>query len=307
MDRLAGMEALVTVADTGGFARAAARLGLSPPAVTRAIAALEARLGVTLLTRTTRSVRPTEAGQHFIEQARHLLNELDIAERQAGGADAAPSGHLPITAPLTFGRLHVAPVLAELLRTHPRISAALVTLDRVVDLLEEGHDAAVRIGELADSSMIARRPGEVRRLVVASPAYLARHGIPQAPADLRRHALIAFGMAAARSWPFQIGARPVAIDLAPRLVLTDAAAALAMAEAGEGLTMLQSYQAANALAEGRLAQVLGDVAPAPQPVHIVYPAARIVAAKVRAFVEHAAPALTSRLTEVARIVNSANR
>ena len=179
------MEIFAAVAETGGFASAARQLRLSPPAVTRAIAALEERLGARLLNRTTRSVSLTEAGQGFLESTRRLLGELYDAERMVAGATATPSGHLRLTAPVTFGRMHLMPVLAAFLREQPKVTATLVTLDRVANLIEEGFDLAVRIAHLPDSTIVARRIGEVRRVLVASPDYLARHGEPEQPEALR--------------------------------------------------------------------------------------------------------------------------
>ena len=295
MDRLGGLEVLVAVADTGGLSRAAARLRMSAPAVTRALAALEARLGVALFVRTTRSVRPTEAGLRLAAQARRLLAELEEAEKEAGGAAAVPSGHLSVTAPVTFGRLHVAPVLADVLRAYPALSASLVGVDRRVNLVEEGHDVAVRIGELGEANLIARRLGSVRRIVVASLGYLARAGVPGSPEAVRGHALVAFAGTAGRQWRFERAGRAEVVEVAPRLEVNDAQAAIALAEAGEGLSMVLSYQAAESLRAGRLVRVLEDFAPAPVPVHIVYPPARLVAPKLRAFIDMAAPALARRL------------
>jgi len=299
MDLLGSLEVLVAVADTGGLSRAAARLRLSPPAVTRALAALEARLGVALFVRTTRSVRPTEAGLRFTERARRLLAGLDEAEKEAGGTAAAPSGHLSVTAPVTFGRLHVAPVLADVVRAYPALSASLVGVDRRVNLVEEGHDAAVRIGDLGEANLIARRLGTVQRIVVASPGYLARAGIPRSPATVRAHALVAFGGTASRQWRFDWGGKAEVVEVAPRLEVNDAQAAIALAEAGEGLSMVLSYQAAASLRAGKLVRVLDEFAPAPMPVHIVYPPSRMVAPKLRAFIDLAAPALSRRLAGVA--------
>jgi len=297
MDRLRAMEVFAAVAEAGSLAGAAARLRLSPPAVTRAVAALEDRLGVRLIQRTTRRLRLTEAGSRFLEGAKRLLAELEEAERAAAGETAAtPSGHLRLTASLTFGRLHLAPVVAEFLRAQPRVSASLVLLDRVANLVEEGFDAAVRIAHLPDSTLIARRLGEVRRLLVASPAYLAARGAPERPEELKRHELIAFtGLSPAREWRFVEAGRPLAVPLAPRFEVNDTLAALMAAERGEGITVALSYVAGPLLADGRLVPVLAPFQPPPVPVQLVYPQARLVAAKLRAFVDHAVPRLKERL------------
>jgi DNA-binding transcriptional LysR family regulator len=296
VDRLHEVEVFVAVADAGSFARAAARLRISPPAVTRAVSSLEGRLGARLLNRTTRSLSLTEPGLRFLESARRLLADLEAAERGAVGESAEPAGHLTVTASVTFGRWALAPVVGEFLRAHPRVTAALLLVDRVVNLVEDGVDLGVRIGRLPDSTLVARRVGEVQRVLVASPAYLAEHGEPGSPADLRLHSVIAFtGLMPNREWRFVDRAAPGRIALQPRLELNDAAAAIDAAEAGGGITIAASYMVAQRIADGRLAPVLGSYAPPPVAVQLVYPQSRLVAPKVRAFVELAAPRLTHAL------------
>lgn len=296
MDRLQTLEIFVAVAEAGGFARAAAKLRLSPPVVTRAVAALEDRLGVRLLNRTTRRVVATEAGLRLLESARTLLRQLDAAEKEAAGETATPGGHLTIGAPVTFGRRAVAPVVVEFLRAQPRVSVSLVLLDRVVNLVEEGVDAALRIGDLPDSSLVARRVGQVQRVLVASPAYLQRRGVPEDPGALRGHDLIAFtGLVPNREWRFVRAGRHAAIRLAPRFQLNDAAAAIEAAEAGDGITIALSYMVADALRSGRLVAVLHELAPPPVPVQLVHPQARLVAPALRAFLELAHRRLRERL------------
>lgn len=296
MDRLHELEVFVAVADAGSLARAGARLRISPPAVTRAVSSLEARLGARLLVRTTRSLRLTEAGTRFLDSARRLLAELEVAERGAAGEDAAPAGHLTITGSVTFGRSALAPVTAAFLREHPRITAALLLVDRAVNLVEEGVDVAVRIGDLPDSTLVARRVGEVRKVLVASPAYLARHGEPTAPADLRRHAIIAFtGLMPGREWRYVDGAATGHVTLEPRLEVNDATAAIEAAEAGDGITVAGSYMVAERIAAGRLVPVLLRYAQPPVAVQLVHAQQRLVAPKIRAFVEFAAPRLAEAL------------
>lgn len=296
MDRLQALEVFVAVVESGGFARAAARLHLSPPVVTRAIAALEDRIGVRLLNRSTRSVGLTEAGLRFLDGARELLQRIEDVEKDAAGEMAMPAGHLTVSASVTFGRHAVADVAVEFLRAHPRVTLSLVLADRLVNLIEEDVDVAVRIGELPDSSLIARQVGRVQRLLVASPGYLARRGPPRDPAELRQHEVIAFtGLIPNREWRFQRDGRSVPVRLAPRFELNDAAAALAAAEAGHGITVALCYMAARAINEGRLVPVLQEMAGPPMPVHILYPQARLVAPKVRAFVDLAARRLQERL------------
>jgi DNA-binding transcriptional LysR family regulator len=296
MDRLEAMRIFAAVAEAGSFAAASRRLRVSPPAATRAVAALEARLGIRLLNRTTRRVSLTEPGARFLDTARRVFAELDAAEKSAAGAAAEPVGLLTLTAPLAFGRLYVAPVVSAFLTAHPGVTARLLLVDRVVDLVEEGIDAALRIGALPDSSLQARRLGEVRRQVVAAPEYLRRRGTPRHPRDLAGHDVIAFGgVGGSNEWRFGAGRQRVSVKLAPRLELNDAAAAIALAEHGDGVTRVLSYQAAASLAARRLVAVLERFAPASLPVQLVHPAGRFLPAKTRAFLDFAAPLLRRAL------------
>jgi DNA-binding transcriptional LysR family regulator len=299
MDRLHELEVFVAVADAGGFAKAGARLRLSPPAVTRAIAALEGRLGARVFTRTTRSLTITDVGQRFLDSARRVLADLDAAEREAVGATAAPQGHLTVTASVTFGRSALAPVVSAFLDQHPRVSVSVVLLDRVANLVEEGIDVAVRIGALPDSSLVARRVGAVRRILVASPDYLARRGSPTAPAQLKRHDVIAFtGLMPSREWRFLDGRSGASVSFSPRLEINDAVCALAAAERGEGVTIALSYMVAGQVRSGRLVPVLDAFTPPPVPVHLVHAQNRLTAPKLRAFVDFAAPRLKAALDEL---------
>jgi DNA-binding transcriptional LysR family regulator len=302
MDRLRLIEVLVAVDDARGFAAAGRRLGLSPPAVTRAIAALEARLDVRLVTRTTRRLALTEAGRRLVEGGRRVLAELDEAEAAATGEAAAPSGTLVLTGPVTFGRMHLTPVVAGFLRAEPRIAARLVLADRIVDLVEEGIDAGLRIGALPDSSLIARRIGAAQRVLVAAPDYLARRGVPREPAELARHDIVAFtNLTPGLAWRWG-DRRGEAVTLAPRLAVNDAAAAIEAAERGEGIAPAFCYQAAPGIAAGRLVPVLDAFLPPPVPVHLVHPAGRHVPLRVRAFLDFAAAPLAERLLHYARAV-----
>ncbi len=300
MDRLREMEVFVAVAESGGFAKAARALQLSPPAITRAVAGLEARLGVRLLNRTTRSLSLTEPGRRFLASARRLLGELEAAERDAAGEAAQPRGHLSVTASATFGRAALTPVVLAFLAAHPQVRVSALLVDRVVNLVEEGLDLAVRIGPLPDSSLIARRLGAVRRLLVASPGYLAAHGRPDTPADLARHSLIGFtGLMPNQRWHYQAASRPQQVAVVPRFEVNDALAALAAAEQGQGITLGLSYMLAEPIRAGRLVPVLEPFAPPPVPVHLVYPQSGLVAPKLRAFVDFAAPRLQARLAALA--------
>jgi DNA-binding transcriptional LysR family regulator len=235
MDRTDAIAVFIAVADHGSFAAAARRLGRSPASVTRAVADLESRLGVRLLTRTTRAVSTTEAGQRFLGGAKRVLADLDEIERAAAGQGTAPRGELRLTAPILFGRLHVLPIVTEFLDRFPEVQAALALVDRPVDLVEEGLDVAVRIGALGESSAVATRVGALRRIVVASPDYLARRGTPQRPADLSDHDVVAFsGIAGVEHWVFREAARDVNVAIRPRLVVSTAEAAIDTARAASG-------------------------------------------------------------------------
>ncbi len=296
MDRLHTMEVFVAVADAGGFARAAEALRLSPPAVTRAISALEERLGVRLFNRTTRSLSLTEAGQGYLGECRRLLDDIEGVEQAAQGRAGTASGHLRITSSVTFGRICVTPMLAAFLREHQKISASLLCLDRVVDIVEEGIDIGIRIAELPDSTLIARRVGHVRRVLVASPDYLASAPVLTTPADLLRHETIATtSLAQSADWRLPDKGKMVPVGIRPRLDINDAAAAIGEAERGGGIAMVLSYMVKEAVSAGRLKLVLDQFMPEPVPVSIVYPQARILAGKVRAFVDYAAPHLQQRL------------
>ncbi len=308
MDRLQAIEAFCAVVDAGSFAKAANRLRLSPPAVTRAVSALEERVGARLLNRTTRSLSLTAAGIHFLESARRILAELDLAEQAAASEAVQPSGHLTLTAPVTFGRLHVTPVLLDFLREHPRVTASLILLDRVVSLAEEGIDAAIRIAELLDSPLVARRLGEVQLILAASPAYLAARGTPAKIADLKRHDTIAStGGGFSREWRFRDGKRTLSVSVSPRLQVNDTAAAVAGALRGDGITRGLSYMLAPLLADGKLRPVLDHLAPPPVPVQIVFQESRLMPAKLRAFIDFAAPRLSHALAEVGVQLSLARR
>lgn len=286
MDRLDAMQAFVTVADLKGFAPAARKLGLSPSGVTRLIAALEDRLGARLLQRTTRSVTLTDAGTRYLERARRILADVEEAEIAAEGERARPSGRLVISAPVGFGRLHVSPVMNAYLKRHREVSAELRLEDRMINLVEEGVDLAVRIGHLADSSLVARHVGDMRRIVVASPGYLKSRGEPRRPQDIAAHDTIQFGAnSASTDWNFVEGGNEIRLNYAPRLSTNSADAAIQYAEAGGGLTRVLAYQAAEAIKRGRLKVVLTKFGPPPLPIHIVYPTSRLLSAKVRTFID----------------------
>jgi DNA-binding transcriptional LysR family regulator len=299
MDRFQELTAFVAVTETGGFAKAASRLGSSPPAVTRTIASLEARLGVTLFNRTTRNVHLTDEGLRFAERARAVLAALDAAESEATGHSGAPSGHLTLTASVTMGRSLLPSILNDFLNAHPRVTAKLLLLDRVVNLVEEGVDVALRVGQLPDSSLISIKVGAVKRILVASPDYLSKRGAPREPDDLKLQSIIAFtGLMPDREWRYGEGKRVRRVSLEPRLEINDAVSAIASAEKGDGVTICLSYMVADRIASGALVEVLPEHAPPPVPVQLVYPESRLVAPKVRAFIDFAAPRLRAALGEL---------
>lgn len=300
MDRLHEIVVFSAVAGAGSFAKAGARLRLSPPAVTRAISALERRLGARVFNRTTRSLTITDVGQRFLVSARRVLADLDVAEKDAVGEAATPQGHLAVTASVTFGRSALASVVCGFLDQHPRVTASVLLLDRVVNLVEEGIDVAVRIGDLPDSSLVARRIGAVHQVLVASPDYLARRGRPASPADLRGHSVLAFvGLMPNREWRFVDGQKPGSVSLQPTFEINDAVAAIQAAETGHGITVALSYMVSDQIRRGTLASVLDDFTPPPQPVHLVYPFARLLAPTIRAFIDYSTPRLQDALEQLA--------
>ena len=286
MDRIDAVQAFVAVADLQGFAPAARKLGLSASAVTRLIAALEDRLGARLLQRTTRQVTLTDAGARYLDRARRILADVEEAEAAAEGERTRPSGRLVVSAPVGFGRLHVSPVMPAYLKRHGEVAVELRLEDRVINLVEDGVDLAVRIAHLPDSSLVARQVGDMPRIVAASPDYLARRGEPNTPAAIAAHDTIQFGATAAPpDWRFVEDGREVRVASTPRFTTNSSDAAIQYAEAGGGLTRVMFYQAAAALKADRLKIVLAKFEEPPLPIHLVYPTSRLLSAKVRAFVD----------------------
>lgn len=286
MDHLDAMRVFVAVARLGSFAEAARRLRLSPSVVTRSIAQLEDRLGLTVLHRTTRSLRLTERGRIYLENCQQILEDVDGAERRARGEDAEPRGDLGVAAPILFGRLHVLPIVGQLLSQHRALAIRLTLSDRNAHLVDEGIDVAVRIGELADSSLIAVPLGAVGLVVVASPGYLQRRGVPHTPAELGGHDLIAFeSIDTTNEWRFRAGDPTVRVE--PRLAVNSGDAAIAAAEDGIGITRALSYQVQASVLAGRLVPILQVFAPPLLPVRVLYPARRIASANVTRFVQAA--------------------
>jgi DNA-binding transcriptional LysR family regulator len=286
MDRLNLMTVFVAVAEEEGFAGGARRLGMSPPAVTRAIAALEEHLDIKLFNRTTRFVRLTEAGQRYLEDAKHVIAAADEADDAVAGINAEPRGNLVVTAPVQFGRMYVMPGIIDYLERYPKTEVQALLLDRVVNLLEEGVDVGVRIGELPDSSFKALQVGHVRHVVCAAPSYLAKYGTPNTPEELEKHQIIlASGVSPSSEWRFTKDGAPFMMRIKPRLAVTSIHAAIDAAVSGFGITRLISYQIAPQLASGELKIVLSEYENKALPIHIVHREGRHASVKIRTFVD----------------------
>ncbi|WP_406857749.1 LysR family transcriptional regulator [Alsobacter sp. KACC 23698] len=289
MDRMLALRTFAAVARLRSFAGAARQLRLSATAASRAVALLEEELGAPLLLRTTRSVSLTPEGAAYLDACQSALDQLDDAARRVRGEDAEPRGRLAVTAPVVFGRMHVLPIVTGLLQAHPKLSVQLQLADRVVRLAEEGVDAAVRIGELADSALHQARLTEVRRVLVASPSYLAARGEPATVADLAGHDLVAFdNFTANGEWRFAEG-RPVRVE--PRLLTNDVESAIDAVLSGLGIARVLSYQVTRRLADGSLTRILPASEPPPLPVTLVFPANRRGSPNLRAFLQAAQRAL----------------
>lgn len=286
MDNLHLMTVFVAVAEAEGFAAGARRLDMSPPAVTRAIATLEQRLAVKLLTRTTRYVRVTDAGMGYLSDAKRILADVQMANDTAAGINAAPKGHLSITAPVLFGRMFVMPCIVDYLNRYPDTEVDAIFVDRVVNLLEEGFDVGIRIGELPDSSMRALRVGSVRKVLCASPQYIKQNGIAQQPTDLLKHRIIsARGVNLSSDWRFGHSGDESVVRVKPRMTVSSNDAAIEAALNHFGITRLLSYQISPYLISGELKIVMQDYEPAPIPIHIIHRESHLTTAKVRAFID----------------------
>jgi DNA-binding transcriptional LysR family regulator len=291
------MRTLVAAVDGGSLSAASRTLGVPLPTVSRRVSDLEAHLGAQLVVRTSRKLLPTDAGQAFIATCRRVLDELDAAERAATGEYRMPRGDMLITAPIMFGRMHVEPVVLEFLKAYQDINVRLLLGDNLLDLVENHVDFAVRIGALPDSSMVATRLGRVRWVTCASPAYIAERGMPENLEALAAHDCIAFErLYSTNIWTFRKGAETVAVPVRPRFAVSTADGAIDAALAGAGLVRILSYQAAKAIAGGRLVVVLPEFQPEPLPVHLVRTGQAIMPLKLRAFADFATPRLNERLT-----------
>ena len=295
MDRFRAMQTFVRIVDGGSLSAAARALGVSLPAVVRTLAALETQLDTRLLNRTTRRINLTDSGQQYYERARQILAEVQEAELSVSSARRRPTGTLSLTAPVVYGRLKLVPLLAEYRKRFPDVALRLLLLDRNVNLIEEGVDLAIRIGALADSSLVAVELSRVRRVLFASPAYLRRHGEPSHPRELAKHACLSLSVIApGEQWHFREQGRNLAVKVRPVLAANNADAVIGMAEAGAGIGAALSYQVETQLARRALKLVLEPFALPPVPVSALYPHGRFTAAKVREFVALAARSLGER-------------
>lgn len=293
MDRLDELRLFLAIVDSGQFAAAGRKFARSPSSTTRIVAELERRLGTRLLQRTTRKLSLTDSGARLAAQARRLLADYDDAIDGAIGEAASLRGNIKLSAPTLFGSRHVAPLVRAFLERHPDITLQLALEDRLVDLIDERIDIALRIGHLTDSSLRARRVGEVRRIVVASPDYMKRHGRPRRPDDLAQHHAVTFvNQASPAAWSFQHKqGGPQKVKVSSRMEVNRAETAIGLTRDGMGLTRVLSYQVAGELAAGSLVRMLRDYEVAPIPVQLVYPSARLMAPRIRSFLDFAASEL----------------
>ena len=296
MNRLESMSVLVAVVEAGSLSAASRKLKMPLPTVSRKVSELEAHVKARLLTRSTRQLALTDAGHAYVAACKRILQDVAEAERGASGEYSAPKGELTMTAPLVFGRLHVLPVTAEFLKAYADVDVRLLLADRTLNLLDDHLDLAVRIGELPDSSPIAIRVGETRRVVCASPAYLAQHGALKNPENLAKHDCVTFaGFTGSEAWTFQAERAEQSIPIHSRLIVNTAEAAIDAAIAGVGLTRVLSYQIAAAVQAGTLVVVLKKFEGAPAPISLVYAGGRRLPLKLRAFLDFAAPRLRARM------------
>lgn len=297
MDRFESMSVFVTVVEEGGFSAASRRLGRPLATVSRKVSELEDQLGLTLLNRTTRHVTLTESGRQYFEACRRILKDLEEAERTAAGEHQQPRGELIVTAPIVFGRLHIVPIVTELMASYPELQVRLILVDRVVSLLEENADIAVRIGRLSDSTMVATRVGATTRVLCASPDYLEKNGVPRHISELANHDCINVTvLPPANGWLLESEGRELGMPIHAKLVVTTAEGGIEAAIRGAGIVQAQCYQVASAVRAGKLQLVLKDFEPKHAPINLVYQRGKLVPAKIRAFLDHAAPRLRSALS-----------
>lgn len=299
MDRIEAMKIFIAALDEGSLAGASRRTGRSAAAVSRAVAYLEAHVGVPLLHRTTRSIKLSEAGERYAAACRKVLADLDEADRQAAGERSVPRGMLTITSTVFAGVELLQPIVDAFIDEYPTVNVRMHLLERPVNLIEEGMDLALRITHLADSTLVAHHVGQARRVVVASPRYLALHPRIEEPSDLSKHQIVTTAHMGLDSWtfpPLEGSNVPRAVGFAPRLVVNNVRAAIASAVAGHGVTRMLSYHVAPEVEADALRVVLAHTEPAPIPVSLVSPQGRLSVPKVRAFVDFALPRLRAAFT-----------
>lgn len=296
MDKLRAMETFVRIVDRGSLTAAAEVLHTSLPSVVRTLAALERMLDVRLLQRTTRRIALTDEGREYYERCRQILAATDDAETALSTRRATPRGRMRVTAPVMFGRLHLAPLALQFLARHRALQIEILLLDRVVDVIEEGIDVGIRIGALADSSLVAIGVGETRRVVCASPAYLREAGTPREPGDLAAHRCVNFaGLAPGAEWLFATGRGTRRVAIRPVLASNQIDVALDACLHGVGIGQFLGYQVQVLLDAKRLTRVLGEFEPDATPVHLIYPHARLLSTNVRAFVDWMVPRMRKQL------------
>jgi DNA-binding transcriptional LysR family regulator len=296
MDRIDEIAVFVAVAEERSFVAAARRLGRSPAAITRAVAALEARLRIRLFARTTRAVVLTEAGRRYVDPSLAVLRDLAALEAEVASDLSAPHGVVSVTASVVFGRLHVLPIVRDFLRRYPSVDVRLLLSDEVVSLVDESIDVGVRIAHLPDSALKAVRVGSVRRGLYASPAYLAAHGEPKVPRDLAQHTCVTVTAVTTNPtrWTFRRGRRAISVTIAPRLTVNMAEPGIDSAVAGLGIVRVLSYMVDHLVAAGLLRCVLETFEMPPIPVHIVYPSGRHLPQKTRLLIDDLTLALRSK-------------
>jgi len=299
-DRLTAMTHFVRIAESGSLSAAAREMGKSLPALSRSLRTLEERLGARLLTRTTRSIALTEFGQQYFEHCRRILRDIEEAENLANEAGSVAKGLVRITAPLLFGRLHVATLIAPFLTTHPQVQIDLQLSDNIISMVDDAIDLSIRIGDLQDSSLVAIPLGHVTRTVCAAPEYWNKHGKPQHPQELKQHNCLTFrGLSQERGWLFRVEEEERYWPVSCAYSSNDGSAIISVARDGAGIAQMMSYQVITDIAAGKLTPALEQYTPHPLPVHAVYPGGRLLPAKVRALLDDWVPQLRAVLSNMA--------
>lgn len=298
MDRLESMNLFVATVEQGSLSAAARKLGIPLATVSRKVSDLESHLRTKLLNRSNRRLTLTDSGQAYFATSKRILEEIHEAERAAAGEYTSPRGDLVVTAPIVFGRIHMVPVIVAFLEAYPDVDVRLVLGDRVTNLVEENIDAALRISVLPDSTLLATKITDIRRVVCASPAYFSKHGMPAHPSELSKHGCITFeGQSNPRSWSFGTSKSPIVVPIHTRLTATTAEASIDAAKLGAGITRVLSYQVEDAVRRGELSLALEEYEPAAIPASLVYRGGGLIPLKLRAFIDFVAPRLRARLNQ----------